>query len=111
MMDIKGPRGIRFEPVAGLPRAPEAFRCALLQPPSTPAKTAGMLDGILDRLATYKEKILGIKSKIKSALFLSDFQVVVVAIAVHPGVIMIWVIPAFKQVLFELRRQPARAGR
>ena len=30
---------------------------------------AGILDSLLDRLATYKEKILAIKSKIKSALF------------------------------------------
>ncbi|MEP7085113.1 MAG: type II secretion system F family protein, partial [Betaproteobacteria bacterium] len=30
---------------------------------------AGVLDTVLDRLATYKEKILAIKGKIKSALF------------------------------------------
>jgi type IV pilus assembly protein PilC len=59
-------------------------------------ETAGMLDGILDRLATYKEKILAIKSKIKSALFYPT-TVVVVAIGVVT-VIMVWVIPAFKQV-------------
>src|SRR5205085_10424637 len=56
----------------------------------------GMLDGILDRLATYKEKILAIKSKIKSALFY-PVSVIVVAFVVI-WVIMIWVIPAFKQV-------------
>jgi type IV pilus assembly protein PilC len=59
-------------------------------------ETAGMLDGILDRLATYKEKILAIKSKIKSALFY-PISVIVVAIVVV-WVIMVWVIPAFKQV-------------
>ena len=59
-------------------------------------ETAGMLDGILDRLATYKEKILAIKSKIKSALFY-PIAVIVVAIIVT-WVIMIFVIPAFKQV-------------
>ena len=32
-------------------------------------EAAGILDGILDRLATYKEKIQAIKGKIKSALF------------------------------------------
>ncbi|HEU5283332.1 MAG TPA: type II secretion system F family protein, partial [Burkholderiales bacterium] len=32
-------------------------------------EAAGILDNLLDRLATYKEKILAIKSKIKSALF------------------------------------------
>jgi type IV pilus assembly protein PilC len=30
---------------------------------------AGILDSLLDRLATYKEKILAIKGKIKSAMF------------------------------------------
>ena len=59
-------------------------------------ETAGMLDGSLERLATYKEKILAIKSKIKSALFYPT-TVVVVAIGVVT-VIMVWVIPAFKQV-------------
>jgi type IV pilus assembly protein PilC len=59
-------------------------------------ETAGMLDAILDRLATYKEKILAIKAKIKSALFY-PISVITVAIVVV-WVIMIWVIPAFKQV-------------
>jgi type IV pilus assembly protein PilC len=59
-------------------------------------ETSGMLDAILDRLATYKEKILAIKSKIKSALFY-PISVICVAIIVV-WVIMVWVIPAFKQV-------------
>src|SRR6266566_6551053 len=59
-------------------------------------ETAGMLDAILDRLATYKEKILAIKAKIKSALFY-PISVIVVALLVV-WVIMVWVIPAFKQV-------------
>jgi type IV pilus assembly protein PilC len=59
-------------------------------------ETAGMLDGILDRLATYKEKILAIKSKIKSALFY-PISVITVAILVV-WVIMVWVIPAFKTI-------------
>ena len=59
-------------------------------------ETSGMLDAILDRLATYKEKILAIKGKIKSALFY-PISVIVVAIVVV-WVIMVWVIPAFKQV-------------
>ncbi len=57
---------------------------------------AGILDSLLDRLATYKEKILAIKSKIKSALF---YPVAIVIVAfVITAVIMIFVIPAFKQV-------------
>lgn len=57
---------------------------------------AGILETLLDRLATYKEKILALKSKIKSALFYPT-AIVVVAIVVV-AVIMIWVVPAFKNV-------------
>ena len=57
---------------------------------------AGILDSLLDRLATYKEKILAIQSKIKSALF---YPVAIIVVAfVITAVIMIFVIPAFKQV-------------
>src|SRR5574343_204714 len=57
---------------------------------------AGILDTLLDRLATYKEKILAIKSKIKSALF---YPVAVLVVAfIITAVIMIFVIPAFKDV-------------
>jgi len=59
-------------------------------------ETAGMLDAVLDRLATYQEKVLAIKGKIKSALFY-PISVLVVAVVVV-WVIMIFVIPAFKQV-------------
>jgi type IV pilus assembly protein PilC len=57
---------------------------------------AGILDTILDRLATYKEKILAIKSKIKSALFYPSAVIVVSAIVI--AIIMIWVVPTFKEV-------------
>lgn len=57
---------------------------------------AGILDTLLDRLATYKEKILAIKSKIKSAMFY-PIAVLVVAFVIT-AVIMIFVIPAFKTV-------------
>ena len=59
-------------------------------------ESAGILDSLLDRLATYKEKILAIKSKIKSALFY-PIAVIVVAIVIT-AVIMIFVIPSFKAV-------------
>jgi type IV pilus assembly protein PilC len=59
-------------------------------------EAAGILDSLLDRLATYKEKILAIKSKIKSALFY-PMAIIVVAFVIT-AVIMIFVIPAFKQV-------------
>ena len=57
---------------------------------------AGILDSLLDRLATYKEKILAIKSKIKSALFY-PISILVVAFVIT-AVIMIFVIPAFKEL-------------
>ena len=95
MLDIKG----RVEAGTSLSQAfrehPahfDALYCNLVQA----GETAGMLDAILDRLATYMEKILAIKSKIKSALFY-PMSVIVVAIAVV-SVIMVWVIPSFKQV-------------
>src|ERR1700704_793305 len=55
---------------------------------------AGILETLLERLATYKEKILAIKSKIKSALFY-PISIIVVAFVIT-AVIMIFVIPAFK---------------
>ena len=59
-------------------------------------EASGTIDAILDRLATYKEKMLAIKSKIKSALFY-PISVIVVAIVVV-WIIMVWVIPSFKKV-------------
>jgi type IV pilus assembly protein PilC len=57
---------------------------------------AGILDLLLDRLATYKEKMLAIKGKIKSALF---YPAAVLAVAfLVTAVIMIFVIPAFKDI-------------
>jgi len=57
---------------------------------------AGILDTLLDRLATYKEKILAIKSKIKKALFY-PISIIVVAFVVT-AVIMIFVIPQFEDL-------------
>ncbi|MDR1462673.1 MAG: type II secretion system F family protein [Azoarcus sp.] len=57
---------------------------------------AGILDTIMDRLATYKEKIIAIKSKIKSALFYPAAVITVSLIVI--GIIMIWVVPTFKDV-------------
>lgn len=57
---------------------------------------AGILDTLLDRLATYKEKIIAIKSKIKSAL-MYPISIIVVAFVIT-AVIMIFVVPAFKEL-------------
>lgn len=57
---------------------------------------AGILEALLDRLATYKEKILAIKKKIKGAMF---YPIAVIAVAfLVTAVIMIFVIPQFKEV-------------
>ncbi|WP_020167849.1 MULTISPECIES: type II secretion system F family protein [Methylotenera] len=57
---------------------------------------AGILDTLLDRLATYKEKIQAIKGKIKSALTY-PISILVVAFIIT-SIIMIFVIPAFKEL-------------
>ncbi|MFO1299348.1 MAG: type II secretion system F family protein [Burkholderiaceae bacterium] len=57
---------------------------------------AGILDDLLDRLATYKEKMVAIKGKIKSALFYPVAVLIVAFIVV--AVIMLFVVPAFKEV-------------
>ncbi len=70
----------------------DALFCNLVQA----GEQAGILETLLDRLATYKEKILAIKSKIKAALFY-PIAIIVVAFIIT-AVIMIFVIPAFKEV-------------
>ena len=70
----------------------DALYCNLV----SAGEQAGILETLLDRLATYKEKILAIKSQIKSALFYPT-AVIIVAFIIT-AVIMIFVIPAFKEV-------------
>ena len=70
----------------------DALFCNLVQA----GEQAGILETLLDRLANYKEKILAIKSKIKAALF---YPIAIIAVAfIITAVIMIFVIPAFKEV-------------
>ena len=59
-------------------------------------EAAGILEALLDRLAVYMEKTEAIKSKIKSALMYPASVVIVAFVVV--AVIMIFVIPAFKEV-------------
>lgn len=70
----------------------DALYCNLLQA----GEQAGILDTLLARLATYKEKILGVKKKIKSAMFYPT--AIIVAAFVITAVIMIFVIPAFQEL-------------
>ncbi len=70
----------------------DALYCNLVEA----GETGGILESLLDRLAVYQEKTMAIKSKIKSAL-MYPIAVMVVAFVVLT-VIMIFVIPAFKDV-------------
>jgi len=70
----------------------DALYCNLVEA----GETAGILDQLLDRLAVYMEKTEAMKSKIKSAL-MYPISVLVVAFVVT-AVIMIFVVPAFKEV-------------
>lgn len=57
---------------------------------------AGILDLLLERLASYQEKMIAIKGKIKSAL---TYPVAIMGVAlIVVAVIMIFVIPAFKEI-------------
>src|SRR5207342_1466550 len=57
---------------------------------------AGVLDTVLDTLATYKERIEALKGKIKKALFY-PIGVMVIAILVS-SILLIFVIPQFEEV-------------
>ncbi|MDO9236535.1 MAG: type II secretion system F family protein [Aquabacterium sp.] len=70
----------------------DALYCNLVEA----GEAAGILETLLDRLATYQEKTIAIKQKIKGAL---TYPVAVLVVAfVVVAVIMIYVIPAFKEV-------------
>ena len=57
---------------------------------------AGILEALLDRLALYKEKLLALKGKVKKALFYPTMIIIVAALIT--AIIMVFVIPSFKQV-------------
>ena len=63
-------------------------------------ESAGILDSLLDRLATYMEKIEAVKSKIKSAL-MYPISVVCVALVVM-AVVLLAVVPVFQEVFQSL---------
>ncbi|MFZ1568918.1 MAG: type II secretion system F family protein [Thiolinea sp.] len=57
---------------------------------------AGTLETMLDKVATYKEKTEALKSKIKKAVMYP--VIVIVAAVVVSSIMLIWVIPQFKEV-------------
>ncbi|HEY8879383.1 MAG TPA: type II secretion system F family protein [Roseateles sp.] len=70
----------------------DALYCNLVEA----GEAGGILEALLDRLAVYQEKTVAIKNKIKSAL---TYPIAVMVVAfVVVAVIMIFVVPAFKDV-------------
>ncbi len=70
----------------------DALYCNLVEA----GEAAGILESLLDRLATYQEKTLAIKQKIRGAL-MYPIAVLIVAMVVVT-LIMLKVVPAFKDV-------------
>ncbi|WP_312316627.1 type II secretion system F family protein [Stenotrophomonas sp.] len=57
---------------------------------------AGVLETVLDTVATYKENLEALKGKIKKALF---YPIMVFAVAlVVSGILLVWVVPQFEDV-------------
>ena len=70
----------------------DALYCNLVEA----GEAGGILESLLDRLAVYQEKTMAIKNKIRSAM-IYPIAVMVVAFVVL-AIIMIFVIPSFKDV-------------
>lgn len=57
---------------------------------------AGVLETVLDTVATYKENLEALKGKIKKALF---YPIMVFAVAIIvSGILLVWVVPQFEDV-------------
>ncbi|MDM4767694.1 type II secretion system F family protein [Pelomonas sp. SE-A7] len=70
----------------------DALYCNLVEA----GESGGILEALLDRLAIYQEKTVALKNKIKSAL---TYPIAVMVVAfVVVAVIMIFVVPSFKDV-------------
>jgi type IV pilus assembly protein PilC len=66
-------------------------------------ESAGVLDTVLDTVATYKERMESIKSKIKKALFY-PIMVMVVAFMVTM-ILLLFVVPVFEQTFAEAKAE------
>ncbi len=78
--------------LAKFPRQFDSLYCSLVNA----GEQAGILDSLLDKIATYKEKTEAIKSKIKKALFY-PIAVIVVSFIVT-AILLIFVIPQFQEM-------------
>lgn len=74
------------------PKIFSALYCGLIYA----GETAGVLDKMLDALATHQEKIQGVQSKVKKALFYPTAIIAVAFLVVT--IIMLFVIPSFKEL-------------
>lgn len=80
------------EALAKYPRQFDNLYCSLVNA----GEQAGILDSLLDKIATYKEKTEAIKSKIKKALF---YPVAVIVVAfIVTAILLIFVIPQFQEM-------------
>ncbi|WP_165006779.1 type II secretion system F family protein [Neisseria yangbaofengii] len=77
---------------AKYPKYFDRFYCNLV----SAGETGGVLEGLLDKLAVYKEKTQAIKKKVKTALTYPISIVVVAVILMF--IMMMFVLPAFKEV-------------
>ncbi|HEX5515841.1 MAG TPA: type II secretion system F family protein [Gammaproteobacteria bacterium] len=89
--DIEGGTPLS-EALAKQPQYFDALYCNLVQA----GEQAGVLDTLLDKIATYKEKTESIKKKIKKALFYPT-AVMVVAFIVT-AILLIFVVPQFESL-------------
>ena len=72
-------------------------------------ESAGVLEIVLDTIATYKENIESLKGKIKKALF---YPATVIAVAILvSAVLLVFVVPQFQAGLCQLRRRSAGVRR
>lgn len=95
LYDIKGNvegGGSLAESFGNHPKYFDDLFCSLI----AAGEKAGILDVILEKLAEYQEKMLGIKKKIKSAL---TYPIAVMSIAgIVTAILIIFVVPSFKDV-------------
>ncbi|MES0371211.1 MAG: type II secretion system F family protein [Mariprofundaceae bacterium] len=98
---VKLLKGIRLELEGGSPlgetlrRFPDEFdrlTCSLVEA----GEKGGILDSILLRLCTYKEKALALKSKIKSAMIYP--AAILIVSFIITSILMIFVIPVFSEM-------------
>jgi type IV pilus assembly protein PilC len=80
------------EALGRFPRYFDALFCNLV----AAGEQAGMLDQLLTRLADYKERNIALRNRVRAAL-IYPIAIVTVALLVT-AVIMIWVVPAFRDV-------------